>query len=127
LGKVMKYAIKKSVLRKFLNQVFVDQKQVTDELVDRYYDLISREGNPEAFVAMANGTHKRRTNKLKELKMPTLIMWGEDDAWLPVENGYWFQVCIPHSELIVYEGVGHVPMEEIPTRTARDLRKFLKD
>ena len=126
IGKVMKYAIKKSLLRKFLNQVFVDQKQVTDALVDRYYDLISREGNPEAFLAMANGKQKRRSNKLKEISIPTLIMWGEDDSWLPVENGYWFQVCIPHSELIVYEGVGHIPMEEIPERTARDLRKFLK-
>ncbi len=125
LGKVMKYAIKKSVLRKFLNQVFVDQKQVTEELVDRYYDLISKEGNPEAFYALANGQYKSRTNKLKNIKAPTLIMWGEQDAWLPIENGYWFQVCIPNSQLIVYEGVGHIPMEEIPERTARDLLKFL--
>jgi pimeloyl-ACP methyl ester carboxylesterase len=126
LGMVMKFAIKKSVLRKFLNQVFVDQKQVTDDLVDRYYDLISREGNHEAFYAMANGKYKSRTNKLKHITAPTLIMWGEEDSWLPIENGYWFQVCIPNSELIVYEGVGHIPMEEIPERTARDLRKFLK-
>lgn len=126
LGKVMKYAIKKNVLRKFLNQIFVDQKQVTDELVDRYYDLITREGNPEAFYSLANSTYKSRTNKLKNLTAPTLIMWGEDDAWLPIENGYWFQVCIPDSKLIVYEGVGHIPMEEIPQRTARDLKKFLK-
>lgn len=126
IGKVMKYAIKKSLLRKFLNQVFVDRRKVTTALVDRYYDLISREGNPEAFLALANGKQKRRTNKLKEISVPTLIMWGEDDSWLPVENGYWFQVCIPHSELIVYEGVGHIPMEEIPERTVRDLKKFLK-
>ena len=126
IGKVMKYAIKKSVLRKFLNEVFVDQKQVTDELVDRYYDLISKEGNPEAFYSLANGKYKSRTNKLKDIDAPTLIMWGEDDTWLPIENGYWFQVCIPDSELIIYEGVGHIPMEEIPERTARDLHKFLK-
>lgn len=126
LGKVMKYAIKKNLLRKFLNQVFIDQKKITDELVDRYYDLITREGNPEAFHALANSKYRNRTNKLKNIKAPTLIMWGEDDAWLPVESGYWFQVCIPDSRLILYEGVGHIPMEEIPERTARDLRKFLK-
>ena len=126
LGKVMKYAIKKSVLRTFLNQVFVDQKKVTDELVDRYYDLISREGNPEAFLSLANGKFRSRTNKLKDIKARTLIMWGEEDAWLPVESGYWFQVCIPDSKLIIYEGVGHVPMEEAPEATAKDLKKFLK-
>jgi len=125
LGKVIKYAIKKSVLRKFLNQVFVDQKKVTDELVDRYYDLFSRDGNPEAFLSLANGRYKSRTNKLKNIKAPTLIMWGEDDSWLPIENGYWFKVCIPDSELIIYEGVGHIPMEEVPELTARDLHGFL--
>ena len=126
LGKVMKYAITKSVLRKFLNEVFVDQKQVTDALVDRYYDLINRAGNPEAFLSMANGKYQNRTNKLKNIKASTLIMWGEEDAWLPVESGYWFQVCIPDSKLIIYEGVGHIPMEEAPGVTASDLRKFLK-
>ena len=126
LGKVIKYAIKKRVLRKFLNQVFVDQKKVTDKLVDRYFDLFNREGNPEAFHLMANGKYKSRTNKLKDIKAPTLIIWGEDDSWLPIENGYWFQVCIPDSKLIIYEGVGHIPMEEVPELTARDLRGFLK-
>lgn len=126
LGKVMKYAIKKSVLRKFLTQVFVDQKQVTDELVDRYYDLIRREGNPEAFHSIANGKFKSRTNKLKNIKVPTLIIWGEEDAWLPIESAYWFQVGIPNSKLIIYEGVGHLPMEEVPVETARDLKRFLK-
>jgi pimeloyl-ACP methyl ester carboxylesterase len=88
--------------------------------------LISRDGNHKAFYALANGKYKSRSNKLKDITVPTLIMWGEEDSWLPIENGYWFQVCIPNSELIVYEGVGHIPMEEIPERTARDLRKFLK-
>jgi pimeloyl-ACP methyl ester carboxylesterase len=126
LGKVMRYAIQKSVLRKFLNQVFADQKKVTDSLVDRYYDLFNRDGNPEAFLSLANGKYKSRTNKLKDIKAPTLIIWGEDDSWLPLENGYWFQVGIPNSKLIIYEGVGHIPMEEAPESTARDVHGFLK-
>ncbi len=126
LGKVMKYAIKKSVLRNFLNQVFVDQKKVTNKLVDRYYDLLNREGNPEAFLSLANSKYKSRSNKLKDIKAPTLIIWGEDDNWVPLENGYWFQVCIPNSKLIIYEGVGHIPMEEAPKLTASDVRSFLK-
>jgi len=126
LGRVIKYAIKKNVLRKFLNQVFVDQKKVTDELVDRYYDLFNREGNAEAFFSLANAKYRNRTNKLKDIKAPTLIIWGEDDNWMPLENGYWFQVCIPDSKLIIYEGVGHIPMEEAPELTAKDLQRFLK-
>ncbi len=125
IGKVIKYAVKKNVLEQFLRQVYADQDKITDELVDRYFELFSREGNPEAFLSLANGKYKDHTKKLKAINNPTLILWGEEDAWLPLENGYKFNERIPDSKLIIYEGVGHVPMEEIPKDTAQDLRQFL--
>ena len=38
-----------------------------------------------------------------------------------------FHRDLPGSRLIIYPGVGHVPMEEIPERSARDLRAFILD
>lgn len=125
IGKVIKYAVKKNLLEQFVRQVYADQKKVTPELIDRYFELFSREGNPEAFLSLANGKYKDHTNQLKRIKSPTLILWGEDDIWLPLENGYKFHERIPHAKLIIYEGVGHVPMEEIPEDTAQDLQTFL--
>lgn len=125
IGKVIKYAVKKNVLEQFVRQVYADENKVTPELVDRYYDLFSRDGNPEAFLSLANGKYKDHTKKLKNIKCPTLILWGEEDIWLPLENGYKFRDRIPQAKLIIYEGVGHVPMEEIPIDTAKDLQAFL--
>lgn len=126
IGKVIKYVVKKNVLEQFVRQVYADQNKITPELINRYHDLFSREGNPEAFLALANGKFKDHSKHLKRIKSPTLILWGEDDAWLPLENGYRFKDSIPGSKLIIYEGAGHIPMEEIPEITAQDSLAFLK-
>ena len=42
--------VPKAVVRRFVRQVFCDQSKVTEEIVERYFDLFHREGNMEAFV-----------------------------------------------------------------------------
>ena len=64
--------------------------------------------------------------KLRQLKVPTLIMWGAQDTWVPLSMGERFKQDIADSELIVYPNLGHLPMEEDPTTTARDAMAFLR-
>lgn len=127
VNKIAKFVIRKSVLEVFVRQVYGDPSRITPALIDRYYDLFSREGNPEAFFALVNGRFKDNTRHLKKLMQPTLIQWGERDSWLPLDNAYRFLADIPHAELIIYEDIGHVPMEEVPQISVRDARKFLKE
>ena len=53
-------------------------------------------------------------------------MHGEKDALISVADGRGFAGAIPGARLITYPGVGHVPMEQIPDRSAADLRAFLQ-
>lgn len=115
----------KAAIRKFLRQVFKDQTKVTDELVERHYDLFHLEGNVDAFIKIANTKFEENTANLKELKTPTLIMWGKEDEWINVNYAYKFYNSLINSELIVYDDAGHIPMEEIPKKTATDARLFL--
>ena len=125
MNRIVRYVIRRNLIEVFVRQVYGDPTKVTPELVDRYYELLARAGNPEAFFAFVNGKFKDNTPKLPRLQTPTLILWGEKDAWLPVEDAYRFLHALPHAELIIYEGIGHVPMEEVPIQTARDVREFL--
>ena len=59
--------------------------------------------------------------------MPTLVLWGATDALTPVANGQRFANTLPDAKLIVYPEVGHIPMEEIPERSAADVRNFLRE
>jgi pimeloyl-ACP methyl ester carboxylesterase len=125
LNRVIKYAINRPMLETFVRQVYFDQSKVNDLLLDRYYDLVTRPGNPEAFLLLVNGKFKDNTPHLRQIKAPTLIMWGNDDKWLPVENAYRFHKGIPNSQLIIYKNVGHIPMEEIPDISIKDALHFL--
>ncbi|HIA05338.1 MAG TPA: alpha/beta hydrolase, partial [Flavobacteriales bacterium] len=64
-------------------------------------------------------------DKIKGIKAPTLIMWGSKDAWVSVKNAEAFENDLPRSKKVIYEGVGHIPMEEIPGKSVRDVHKFL--
>jgi len=46
-----------------------------------------------------------------EITAPTLIVWGENDSWVPIERGKWLDENIEDSEMIVIDGAGHNPME----------------
>ncbi len=126
VNKLVKFVITRNLVETFLKQVYADTSKITPAMIDRYYDLFSREGNPEAFISLAKARPIDHTPRLPRLHMPTLILWGDQDIWLPVENGYRFLHAIPSAELIIYEGLGHVPMEENPTLTAEDLVEFLE-
>ena len=56
---------------------------------------------------------------------PTLIMWGERDELLPLQDGYLLAAAIPRSRLIVYEDTGHLVLWEQPERVASDLAAFV--
>jgi len=52
-------------------------------------------------------------------------MWGAEDRWVNAEDAHTFDADIADSKLIIYDGVGHVPMEEISMETVRDAVEFL--
>jgi len=62
---------------------------------------------------------------LGEIAVPTLVSWGELDQIIDVSAARVWVEGIPGAREIVYPGIGHMPMVEIPARSARDYREFL--
>lgn len=117
----------RSVIERSVKNVYGNPELVTDKLVDRYYDLTLRAGNRKAFVArMQSGGYEDQSEKIKTLKQPTLIMWGEKDLLIPVENAQKFATDLPNAKLVIYPELGHVPMEENPQETVKAVKEFLK-
>lgn len=113
------------LVRKSLLEVYGNDALVTDSLVNRYTDLMLRKGNRKAFVQRVRQHGSPHQETIQEVSQPTLIMWGEQDEWIPVRDAYQFAENIPQARLRIYGGVGHLPMEEHPGRTGRDARNFL--
>jgi pimeloyl-ACP methyl ester carboxylesterase len=63
---------------------------------------------------------------LPRLACPTLILWGEDDPWLAVEQGHELAALIPHAELRTIADAGHLIQEDAPGEVLRQLLVFLQ-
>jgi pimeloyl-ACP methyl ester carboxylesterase len=104
-----------------------DSPVVTDALITRYYELALRAGTRAAILGRFDKPWQRSESPgLESLKMPALILWGEQDSVIPAAYAWRFDAALPASEVIVYEGVGHAPMEEIPVRSAADVKGFIR-
>jgi pimeloyl-ACP methyl ester carboxylesterase len=107
-----------------MKQVYGDDSKVTDEVTTRYYELMLREGNRQATLDRLS--QPRNSNiQYERLTMPTLILWGAEDTWIPVAQGKRLQQALPGANLVILDGVGHVPMEESPTETVAEYLSFL--
>ena len=113
--------------KKSVMNVYDDPSKVTDALVDRYYELFLREGNRQAFIDRMNfSSYPNYLAKIRSVNVPTLIIWGEKDKLIPVENAGKFHDDLPNDTLVILDKTGHVPMEEAPERTVDVIRKFLR-
>lgn len=114
------------LVRRTLRDAYGEPGLVTPALVERYRSLSLREGNRDAFIARARAPLLDTTASLASLRVPTLVLWGREDRLIPVSHAARFHSAIPGAQLLLYEGVGHVPMEERGGATARDAAAFLE-
>lgn len=117
-----------SLVRSGLEDSYTNQALVTDELVERYVALSRAPGHRETLLAIAGGDRVMATEAaLAAINVPTLVMWGEDDNLVPVSGAQKFAEAIEGSTLVVYEGVGHLPQEEVAEQSVADVRSFMMD
>ena len=64
-------------------------------------------------------------HELHKIKVPTLLIWGENDTITPAFVGKDFHDKIENSELYILDKCGHAPMMEKPTDFIRLLKNFL--
>jgi pimeloyl-ACP methyl ester carboxylesterase len=117
----------KPLIGQGLRSAFVDEKLVTPALIDRYSDFARAPGHRDILMSIQSGARTPVTEAtMATIKVPTLIMHGRQDHLIPFAQGQAFARVIPGSTLIAYDGVGHVPMEQIPDKSAADLDGWLK-
>ena len=65
-------------------------------------------------------------DRLTEVSVPTLIVWGDRDRVIPVKHAAIAAETIPGAWLEVFEGIGHVPQVEATAPFARAVDEFAR-
>lgn len=112
---------------KSLKQAYDDDRLVTDALVTRYVELARAPGHRAILTGGRGAPGKPVTPQtFRAIRTPTLVMTGEKDALIPAAHARGFAGAIPGARLVTYPEGGHVPMEQLPDRSAADLKAFLQ-
>ncbi len=134
-----------------LNSLFVKQKKgsksgiiarlvydpavITQEFADLSYKYNSGEGAVKALLsALTSGLNilgqkssltRPLLDKLGAIKVPTLIIWGKQDAIIPVSHAHIAAQKIPGARLEIFDKCGHIPMYEQPDKFNQLVLEFL--
>lgn len=63
--------------------------------------------------------------KLAEIRAPALLIWGGEDRLIHVSSAAVWAAGLPNDQVIIEDGIGHMPMVERPAETAQQYREFL--
>jgi pimeloyl-ACP methyl ester carboxylesterase len=125
--KLMKYALPKSMLKASLAPAYADQAKLSDDVVTRYHDLMLAPGVRGAIIArMEQLVLEDPMPLLRSITAPTLLLWGEKDAMIPLNNAADYQKALPDSRLVTFPKLGHVPHEEDPAQSLVPVTAFLR-
>jgi pimeloyl-ACP methyl ester carboxylesterase len=91
------------------------------------WEVASGAGKPGFLDALAAILEYDFRERLPELSVPTLIVWGSDDRIVPIAGAYEYERLIPGARRVIFEDTGHVPMLERPARFNALLDEFFSE
>ena len=127
LNRMLLHITPRSIVADGLHEGISKKEIIDDRMIDAYWDFVRMEGTRAATLVRMNTPAKPLTERIHEIKMPTLILWGEEDRIVPVDVGRQFHRLLDDSRLVIYPGTGHVPQEEAADDSAAEVRAFLTE
>jgi pimeloyl-ACP methyl ester carboxylesterase len=112
-----------------MSGIYYDNKFVTDDVVDSYYDVYKTENGRKGplWVGRAiDWSHDLSADTIKTIAVPTLVIWGKDDTLIPVTDADLFGRDIKGAEVAVIPDAGHLPHEEKADIVNKLISDFVK-
>ena len=127
---VLKILGSKRVVTTVLKISYAQPGRITQAQIAAYAAPLNDKNGKYALSQMAKqaipGNIKQIIAQYPNIKVPTLILWGDNDRVIPLRIGAMLRDAIPNSELRIISSAGHIPQEEQPGATVCEMRKFLE-
>ncbi len=126
INRLVEQITPRSLIAQSLKQTVSVKSIVTEQMIDRYWELLRYPGNRRATLKRFGYPYDPLTEaEIAAITAPTLVLWGAEDRLIPVAAGQWLARTIPDAELVVYPRIGHLPHEEAVAATLADLQPWL--
>jgi pimeloyl-ACP methyl ester carboxylesterase len=126
IADLYRYFFSKTFLAMNLEPAYANPNTLNDTLVNRYYDLMLAPGVRGAILArMQQTVLQDPIPSLASIQAPTLLIWGEKDAFIPISNSNDYLKVMPNAKRVSLPNIGHLPQEEQPSIGLQVLKDFL--
>ncbi|MCM2321446.1 MAG: alpha/beta fold hydrolase [Pseudomonas sp.] len=116
-------------LKKMMNVFVYDTSDLTEELFQARLDnMLNRRDHLENFVKSLAANPKQFPDfspRLAEIKAQTLVIWGSNDRFVPMDTGLRLLAGLPNAELHVFNRCGHWAQWEHADKFNRMVLDFL--
>lgn len=115
-------------IKKKTSETFYDPDVASVQLVDEVFGIVNDRNKAIRVVATAKSAVRHNLgDKLHKIKVPTLLIWGNQDTVTPPFVAVKFNELIENSRLHFLDKCGHAPMMEKPEEFNDLLEAFLKE
>ncbi|HEY9160113.1 MAG TPA: alpha/beta hydrolase [Desulfomonilia bacterium] len=121
----------KWVVKWNLKEVFYNKDWVSRDQIDNYYARLITEGAIDAQASIITQLDfdyfKPYLKRIPSIGQKTLLVWGKEDEWIPLNVGYQYRHDLPNANLTIIQHCGHTPQEELPNVTASLILDFIDE
>lgn len=116
----------KEYIRNKTSLTFYDPALATEDLVNEVFEITNNRLKVIKIISLAKSAIRNNLGQeLNQIKLPTCLIWGNNDTITPPFVGEEFHKLIPNSELHFIDKCGHAPMMEEPEAFNEILGGFL--
>jgi 4,5:9,10-diseco-3-hydroxy-5,9,17-trioxoandrosta-1(10),2-diene-4-oate hydrolase len=102
-----------------IRQLFFNMDMITDQMIDENYEMSSLPGAQRCQLSelrsicniwgVKSDVYRPILDHLEEIEVPTLVIWGAQDRFLPVAHAHLAAKRVPNARLHIFDPCGHVP------------------
>ncbi len=139
IDRIIPFFTPRLIFSRYVKQVYGDPTKASGDIVNRFFEIALRPGSRSAVVRIfklmvAQAKDENLGARIAEIERSglgkrTLLMWGSKDRWIPPEHvDLWLEKVpsLSQERCRRYQELGHIPHEEDPKRTAKDVDDFLR-
>ena len=120
--------VNREFIREKAGDIFYDPSILTEEMIDVIQEMLGDRSYVRYLLRIAKATRDYNVkHELEKIKIPTLIVWGEDDQITPPEVAHEFNEHLENAQLVFIDRCGHSPPMERPREFSRIMREFLEN
>ncbi len=118
LGELLARPSRKGAIQ-VLRQIFYNQALITDQMIEEAFEMSLLPGAQRCLLSMLrsgcniwggkSAAYHAVLDRLEELRMPALIIWGAQDRILPVAHAHIAAQRLPNAKLHIFDQCGHMP------------------